>query len=118
VTLTVRKCSGKLDYFRAARRDVRREAAADASPEDSSYGWEALDREPTPEEEATLSDLVETLLGRLAEHERLIVSLHLQDHSIAEIRTAAGCSERTVHRVLSRARERLRDITASAEEGA
>jgi RNA polymerase sigma factor (sigma-70 family) len=114
--LTVRKCSGRLDHYRAARRDLRREAEGPTSPESSVSGWEALAREPTPEEAATLEDLVEKLLGGFEDHERQIVSLHLQDFSIQEIRTEAGCSERTVYRVLQRARERLTRILARADE--
>src|SRR5690242_16729119 len=48
VTLTLHKCGHRADYFQAARRDVRREAAASPPPEGSSPDWEALAREPTP----------------------------------------------------------------------
>src|ERR1700735_522314 len=46
VVITLRKCGHRVDYFRAARRDVRREvvwpAAADETPP-----WEVLAQGPT-----------------------------------------------------------------------
>src|SRR2546421_2125099 len=45
--ITVRKCGGRIDYYRAAKRDAAREAAP---PEDSAALWEPLAREPTPSE--------------------------------------------------------------------
>jgi DNA-directed RNA polymerase specialized sigma24 family protein len=104
-----------LDHYRAARRDLRREAVGSESPPSDSTGWEALAREPTPDEAATLEDLVAKLLDRFEDQERLIISLHLQDFSIEEIRTQAGCAERTVYRVLQRARDRLRRLIEQAE---
>jgi RNA polymerase sigma-70 factor, ECF subfamily len=64
-------------------------------------GWEALAREPSPAEEAALSDLLETLLDPLRESHREIVRLTLQGHTQEEVGERLGCSERTVRRVLA-----------------
>lgn len=114
--LTVRKCIGQVDHYRAARRDHRREADGSSSEDSVLPNWEALAREPSPDEAATLEDLVEKLLGGFEAREREIVSLHLQDFTAQEIRTEIGCSERTVYRVLQRARERLNRLIERIED--
>src|SRR5438270_11395293 len=49
--ITVRKCLDRVEYHRAERRDVRREAAAQpdaAGAEGAEPGWQAASPEPTP----------------------------------------------------------------------
>jgi RNA polymerase sigma-70 factor (ECF subfamily) len=103
VTLTVRKCSGQHDHFRAARRDHRRDAPAG----DVDSPFEVAGREPTPDQAAALEDLVEQLLRGFDPHDRRIVMLRLQDYSVPEIQADLGCSERTIQRVLRRAKDKL-----------
>jgi hypothetical protein len=58
-------------YHRAARRDVAREAApARAGSADLS---EQVDREPTPDEAAVLTETVEQLFAALDEDERPVL---------------------------------------------
>jgi RNA polymerase sigma factor (sigma-70 family) len=115
--LTVRKCGHKIDYFRAARRDVRHEKQHAAPlPNQSSKSWEAIAREPTPAEAVALAETVELLLRTLDERQRAIVSLSLQGSSPTEISTELGCSERTVQRVLKRVKEWLQDGSDGATE--
>jgi RNA polymerase sigma-70 factor (ECF subfamily) len=114
VLITVRKCCNRAAYFRAARRDVRREFAVPAHA-DAGAGWEALDREPTPEEAAQLAETTEDLLAAFDAPERAVVELRLQGHEILEICAALGCSERKVYRVLQRARQELRRRQAADE---
>lgn len=102
--ITLRKCDTSLAFFRAARRDVLREA----SPGDDVAAWETLAREPSPEEAAALAETVECLLRGLDERERQVTALHLQGYSIPEIGDQVGCSERTVHRLLAYVRKRAR----------
>jgi RNA polymerase sigma-70 factor (ECF subfamily) len=101
--MTLRKCGHRIAYYRAARRDVGREATDD--------GWGALEqlvaREPTPPEAAALAELVERLLRDLEPHERQIVGLHLQGYTQQEISAGVGRAERTVRRTVERARKRL-----------
>jgi RNA polymerase sigma-70 factor (ECF subfamily) len=106
VSLTLHKCGHRADYFRAARRDVRREATS-SPPEGSRPDWEALAREPTPAEAAVLGETVERLLADLEPRHRQIVQLSLEGETTAGISARLGVSERTVQRVLSGVRECL-----------
>src|SRR5262245_42851991 len=51
VLLTVRKCGRTAEKFRRGRRNVQREVALNGDA-DGAPSWEALAREPTPEEAA------------------------------------------------------------------
>jgi RNA polymerase sigma-70 factor (ECF subfamily) len=113
VTLTLRKCGARVDYLQAACRDARREVAAGG---DSAGGYEALAREPTPAEAAALADLVEGLMRDFEGRERRILSLRLQGFTAEEIKAEVGCSERTVYRVLDRARKRLERLHGDADQ--
>jgi RNA polymerase sigma factor (sigma-70 family) len=115
VEITKRKCSGKLDYFFADCRDVRRERPTEpGSSVDSLRLWEGLAREPTPEEVATASDLTEQILGRLTEErDRQIVGLILEGFAAPEIAARLDCHERTVYRVQQRVRKWLREYQAT-----
>jgi RNA polymerase sigma-70 factor (ECF subfamily) len=115
--ITLRKCGYQTRHFRAACRDFRREATpALEDPESSRASWEAVGREPTPEQAALLADEVETLLGGLDAHDRAIVELTLQGYRPAEVAERAGAAERTVYRVLGRVRTRLERRAQEAEE--
>jgi RNA polymerase sigma-70 factor (ECF subfamily) len=108
-TITLRKCGRQGEYFRAARRDLRREVTAAASPNDSlpPLALEITSPSPTPEEAAVLAETLEELLGRLDGRSRPIVSLRLQGYTTAEVSTQVGCTERTVQRVLEQVRKWL-----------
>lgn len=101
VVLTLRKCGRQVDLYRAARRAVEREAG-------DPVGVEALAREPTPAEAAALADTLAELLRRSDPRDRPILTLSLQGYTGLEVSRQTGCTERTVRRVLARARERLR----------
>ncbi len=113
--LTVRKCGHRIEYFQAARRDVRGEVAPPAG--DSSASWEALAREPTPVEAALLTEVVEQLMRTLEPRHQEIVALTLQGLTPPEVSASVGCSERTVRRVLEQVRNWLerRQATESQE---
>jgi RNA polymerase sigma-70 factor (ECF subfamily) len=112
--ITLRKCGHRVEYFQAARRDVRREARA-ADPDDSAARWEAVAREPTPAEAAMLTETVEQVLRGVDERDRPIVEMALQGHKAPEISEKLGRSERTVYRLLSRVHARLQRLcTADA----
>jgi RNA polymerase sigma-70 factor (ECF subfamily) len=105
--ITLRKCSRRAGHFRAARRDVQREV--NSAPESENAGaWQALAREPTPEEAVLLTEVVENLLSGLPlPRDRQILELALQGEAASEIARQARCSERTVQRVLGRVRGQL-----------
>jgi RNA polymerase sigma-70 factor (ECF subfamily) len=116
VSLTLHKCGHRADYFRAARRNVQREAQVQPAPESSGREWEALAREPTPLEAAMLADTVDRLLEGLEPHQRQIVQLSLEGEEPARIGAQVGVTQRTVQRVLKGVRERLERWDAEARE--
>jgi RNA polymerase sigma-70 factor (ECF subfamily) len=106
VVITLHKCGHRLDYFRAARRDVRREVVP-APAGESADGWEAAAPDPTPAEFAILSETVLGLRGRLEDRDRQIFDRSLGGESAEEIGRALAVSERTVERGLRRIRDIL-----------
>jgi RNA polymerase sigma-70 factor (ECF subfamily) len=102
--ITLRKCFDRVEYYRAARRDVQREAAAQ---QPCAPWWEAVARDPTPEEGAMLAETVELLLRGLEDAERPILELSLQGYTTQEISERLGRPERTVRRLREGIRKRL-----------
>ncbi len=113
--ITVRKCGRWAEHFLAAGRDVGREVAASSEGDESGASWQALARDPTPDEVLALTELVERLMGGLDEREREVVSLHLQGCTVAEVCEQTGRPQRTVYRILDRVRDRLRRLRAEDE---
>ncbi len=90
VVITLRKCGHKVEHFRAARRDVRREAAPLVS-DDSLPSWEAVASEPTPSRAALLTEAVEQVMQSLDDpRERRVLELSLQGHDTAEVSAAVA----------------------------
>lgn len=112
--ITVRKCGRRINYFRAARRNLQREVAQPAG--DNVYaGWDALAGEPTPSEAAMLTETLEQLMRQLDDQQRRILSLSLQGCTTRQISGQVGCTERTARRVLERIRKQLHDLCAEGE---
>jgi RNA polymerase sigma-70 factor (ECF subfamily) len=105
--ITLRKCAEQVAYHRAGRRDAAREAAGPPGGGEGAPWPEALNREPTPDEAALLSEAVEQLLAVLDRAEQPIIELSLQGYTTAEISRRLGCPERTVRRLRERVRRRL-----------
>lgn len=114
--MTLRKCGHLKEYFQAARRDVRRER--DSTAEALQALGRLCAREPTPEEAASLTDLLECALRDLDERDRLIVTLHLQGYTHVEISEEVGRAERTVRRTIARTRKRLKRLEEDASDSA
>jgi RNA polymerase sigma-70 factor (ECF subfamily) len=108
--LTVRKCGRWQRHFQTRGRDVRQEVELAPAGEEERLSPEHFNREPEPEEAAELADLIESMQRGLMPRDREIVALRLQDYNAAEIATQLGLPERTIHRVLDRVRERLRQL--------
>jgi RNA polymerase sigma-70 factor (ECF subfamily) len=106
--ITIRKCGHRLEYYRAARRDIQREAAL--PPEASGIGWEAVARDPTPSEAAQLTETIEQLMAGLTSRQRDMVALRLQGYTAPEISARVKRTERTVQRVLQRVKTKLERI--------
>ena len=110
--ITLRKCGHKVGYFRAACRDVHREAQPPTGGDDSSASWETVAREPTPSEAAVLVETLEQVLHGLEECDREVVELAHQGYKAPEISTGLGRAERTVYRLLGRIQKRLQGVCA------
>jgi RNA polymerase sigma-70 factor (ECF subfamily) len=112
--ITLRKCSDRAEYFRAGKRDMRREVIAEAGPGEGDSWREGIDREPTPHEAAVLRETVEQLLRELPESQRPIVQMSLQGYTAQEISQQLGRAERSVRRLREQVRlklERLQEET-------
>src|SRR5262249_57344659 len=115
--IPLRKGGHQSRHFRAACRDVLREAGPAANGEDSHASWEAIAREPTPAEAAQLTDTVEQLMRELEERDRPILSLSLQGYTVPEIAAQLQRTERTVYRALERIHTRLEQLRAEEPAG-
>ena len=106
--ITLRKCAERAEYYRAGKRDVRREVPPAADSGAGAAADIALDREPQPEEAAVLVETVEALFRAAGDaDERAILELSLQGYSAAEIVDQTGRAERSVRRLRERTRKRL-----------
>jgi RNA polymerase sigma-70 factor, ECF subfamily len=105
--LTVHKCGHRVEHFRAARRDVRREAALADAPNSSGPAWEAAAPTPSPIEAVLLAETLAVVLQGLGSPQRLVVQLRLEGYTIEEISRRIPCTERTVYRLLEKVRMRL-----------
>ncbi|MFH1921988.1 MAG: sigma-70 family RNA polymerase sigma factor [Planctomycetota bacterium] len=108
--ITLRKCGRRITAFHAQCRDIRREIASTASDEASQRRLEAIAREPTPDEVASLTETMEHLMRGLDERQQQIVVLRFQGHTVPEISREVGRTQRTVHRVLGHVREALKRL--------
>lgn len=107
-TITIRKCIRESVASSRQKRDLKREVSIQQQTEGaSSFELPIVDREPTPQESAMLSECIEQLLTGLTEKEKEIVVLRLQGHTIPEISEHLQITERTIHRKLAAVRERL-----------
>jgi RNA polymerase sigma-70 factor, ECF subfamily len=105
--ITLRKCLDRVEYHRAECRDVQREAAAQPGTAGAEPWWEAVAREPRPEEAAVLAETVELLLRGLDEEERQILEMSLQGYTTQEISKRLGRPERSVRRLRQRVKKQL-----------
>ncbi|MEZ6090020.1 MAG: sigma-70 family RNA polymerase sigma factor [Pirellulaceae bacterium] len=108
VLMTVRACARRANAARAAKRNVDREVRISSDDDSPDTTWQALDRQPLPDEAVMLTDLISHLLQPLDQRRRTMVTLRLQGYSIEEIAEQTGRTQRTVIRVLNLVREALR----------
>ncbi len=66
-----------------------------------------LDRAPTPDEAAILTETVERLFQAMTPDDRPIVEQILMGYTAGEVASQLDCSDRTVRRVRQRAKQRL-----------
>ncbi len=111
--ITLRKCFDRVEYHHAERRDVQREAAAHPGAAGTEPWWEAVAREPTPDEAAVLAETVEQLLRGLTADERPVLELSLQGYTTQEISQRLDRPERSVRRLRERVRKDLERMQLS-----
>jgi len=102
--IVLRKCGRRVQYYRAFCRDVGREQSPPVANDSSIADFEAIAREPTPQEAAIMTETVEQLFALLDEQSRSVIQLALQGWKVGEIGTQLGVAQRTVYRTLGRVR--------------
>jgi RNA polymerase sigma factor (sigma-70 family) len=105
--ITVRKCTNARVFFTRQKRNAALEVAVEGSGDEALSSWQALAREPTPEQAAVLAELIERLIAVLPERERRIVQLSLEGQDARAVADTVQRSERTVRRTLDDFRQRL-----------
>jgi len=114
--LTLRKCYARVDYYHADKRDVRREITSASTADISVRSLHAESTEPTPEEAAAITEILERTMRGLDAKQREILSMTLQGYEVQEISDQVQLSERTVHRVRKQIRQHLRKLAADRDE--
>jgi RNA polymerase sigma-70 factor (ECF subfamily) len=105
--ITTRKCGRWAQHFLAQKRDLNSEVP---TPAGAAADWLVFSAEPSPEEAAHLSELVEALLRELGQRDAEILTLALQGHSADEISDRLDRPRRTVSRILERIKVRLQRL--------
>lgn len=105
--ITLHKCGKQAARFQTQRRNTASEVPLSAASEEKHVRG-GLRRDPSPEELATLTDLLERLLGVLLPRDAEILLMRLEGYSVAEISQRTGRALRTVWRALRRSRMQLR----------
>lgn len=113
--LTLRKCYARVDYHYAEKRDVRREVSSPGSADVSIRSLNAESTEPTPEEAAAITEILEQTMRDLDAKQREILSMTLQGYEVREISDHVQLSERTVHRVRNQLRQHLTKLVADLD---
>ena len=109
VAITVRKCCKQARHFRSKKRDVSKEESPQLTDDESEEftEWKLVSHEPTPEQAILLTEMLDELMRPFDKQGQTIISMRLQGYSEKEISTEINRTERTVRRVLSRARTQL-----------
>lgn len=102
-SITINKCINQVQRFRTVRRKV------DAEVADTGAAWDFIDREPTAEAAAILTETMHEMMRGLDETDRKIVEMRLQGYAYEEIKVV-GVSLSSVRRVITRVKKRLQRI--------
>jgi RNA polymerase sigma factor (sigma-70 family) len=107
VTITLNKIYRQVARNQRGKRSVSREQSYGSEDSLLALPTRGTAAEPSPAEAAALAEEVERLLRELDPLEGRVLQMRLEAYSLEEIAVAAGCSQRTVRRALTRIRERL-----------
>jgi RNA polymerase sigma-70 factor (ECF subfamily) len=116
VRMTLNKCAHRAEYYFAEKRNILNEADHPSSRASSVLEFEALARDPSPDEAAILAEIVERLVIALKPHQQKIVQLSLEGMATPDIATQVNLSPDSVQRVLKGVRERLEGWIATGQE--
>ncbi len=99
--IALTKVRERVRYHTREKRDLGRQVPIESAREvaDPTHG---------PDHAVAFHDALETIFAELEEEERRILALRLQGKTQEAIATEAGCSERTVRRILKSLEGRLR----------
>lgn len=98
-TITLNKIRQQVRYHMRQKRGLDQEQYLESLAE-------VARPQPTPIEEAAMSEL-EEYIQTMSEEEQQLISLRLENHTQKEIAGIMGCSERTVRRLFKRIQKRL-----------
>src|SRR5262245_1826268 len=116
VEMVLRKLYHQIDRHTADKRSIDREQPL---PGGGEPAWEALSlatATPTADEAMAMAELVESFMAQLEPLARQVVELRLQNCRITEIAAATQRSERTIRRILTDVRQRLRTLLTDGSE--
>ena len=107
-TITLNKIRQQVRYHMRKKRGMDQEEYLDSLAEITRP-------EPTPDEQAALSELEEHI-RTMSEEEQQLIALRLENHTQREIAGIMGCSERTVRRLFQRIQKQLQMMADQALE--
>jgi RNA polymerase sigma-70 factor (ECF subfamily) len=106
--ITLKKLYQKARANRRLKRSFDKEVHPQTDASDiSGAGFDPVDRQPLPDEEAAFADQFEQLIASLDAEEQQVVELKLQGCTNEEAAERMGSSERTVRRIVKRIQRQL-----------
>jgi RNA polymerase sigma factor (sigma-70 family) len=108
VVITLHKLQEQVQRSSAQKRALSRERPLGDAQSLRSLAAHVRAHQPSPVEAVALVEEVEHLMRQLGPLQRRMLELRLQGHSVDEIATATGRTERTVRRVLDQVKAMLR----------
>jgi RNA polymerase sigma-70 factor (ECF subfamily) len=107
VAITLHKLRRQVERHTADKRDIGAERPLHDPESLFGISYQALAREPLPEEAVALTDTLQEIMAALDPVQRHMVELRLQGYSVGEIVLETQRSATTVRRVLDRFRDKL-----------
>jgi RNA polymerase sigma-70 factor, ECF subfamily len=105
--ITINKLRHQVDRHTAGKRAVEGEDSICVGQSGMRVAPESLAREPSPEEVASFSEELASLMSGLDEVQGQMLELRLEGHTFEEIAEQTKRSERTVRRLFDRLRTHL-----------
>ena len=111
MTVTIRKCCAKANWFLRDKRNVNREYSQTShEPGFDGEQYSPATRGPTPYQVAVFDDLLTQFFAPLSEMQRQIVLMRMSGHSNREISEKLNRTERTIYRTLELLKSQMNKI--------